>query len=323
MTIAKLMGCESKTNTRKKDDFYETPPWVTEQLCAVEQIPRTVWEPSSGHGAITRVLQRHGVDVVETDLVSRVGQRQLDFLTAREPLAQAIITNPPFGIANQYLRQAHKLGVPYVALLLKIGFFSTQERQRLFEAIGHPTRVWALADRPDFLGQGAPCMDCGWFVWDGWHARHAIAQMIPSHVSGKPVGARIGRKKVVDVTDTLAAAERTAARLLCQYPDIDLNDKQVIIERCLAFKADLRRGAALGYSYENVKEAATFQRHCAAIAAKSSWSLEELHREAKKFFDPTKGAEEQPDKFYRAQAQYRLVKVIRDGDKPQPQNLVA
>jgi hypothetical protein len=323
MTVAKLMGCESKINTRKKDDFYETPSWVTEQLCAVEQIPRTVWEPSSGHGAITRVLQRHGVEVVESDLLSRVGQRELNFLAAREPLAQAIVTNPPFNIANQYVRQAYRLGVEYVALLLKIGFFSSQERQKLFEDIGHPTRVWALADRPDFLGQGAPCMDCGWFVWEGWHAPQTIARMIPSHIPGRAVGARVGRKKMVDLTDTLKAAERTAARLLCEHPNINLADKEAVIDACLSFKVDLRRGSALGYAYENVKEAATFQRQCAAIAAKSSWSLEELHREARQFFDPQKGAEEQLEKFYRAQAQYRLVKVIRDGHQSQPQNLVA
>jgi hypothetical protein len=149
--------------------------------------------------------------------------------------------------------------------------------------------------------------------------------MIPSHVPGRPVGARVGRKKVADITDTLKAAERTAARLLCQYPDINLDDKQAVIERCLEFKVDLRRqvSLAVGYAYENVKEAATFQRHCAGIAAKSSWSLEELHREAWKFFDPQKGAEEQPEKFYAAQAQYRLVKVIRDGHQLKPQNLVA
>ena len=128
---------------------------------------------------------------------------------------------------------------------------------------------------------------------------------------------------MVDLTDTLKAAERTAARLLCEHPNINLADKEAVIDACLSFKVDLRRGSALGYAYENVKEAATFQRQCAAIAAKSSWSLEELHREARQFFDPQKGAEEQLEKFYRAQAQYRLVKVIRDGHQSQPQNLVA
>jgi hypothetical protein len=157
MTVAKLMGCESKTNTRKKDDFYETPPWVTEQLCAVEQIPRTVWEPSSGHGAITRVLQRHGVEVVETDLVSRVGQRQLNFLAAREALVRAIVTNPPFNIANQYVRQAHKLGVGYVAMLLKIGFLSTLSRTSAIQrACGHwpIARTFLVKVRPVWIALG-------------------------------------------------------------------------------------------------------------------------------------------------------------------------
>ena len=142
MSIAKIMGAGSAVNTREKNDFYETPEHITEQFCAVERdhLPARIWEPSSGKGAITRVLQCHGIEVIETDLISRVGQQQLDFLKATEALAPAIVTNPPFNIATEYIIQAHKLGVTYLGLLLKADFQATQKRQRLFAQIGHPTR---------------------------------------------------------------------------------------------------------------------------------------------------------------------------------------
>jgi hypothetical protein len=309
MSIAKIMGAGSATNKRKKNDFYETPEWVTEQLCVVERehLPSVVWEPSSGKGAITRVLQRHGIQVIETDLVSRVGQQELDFLKTTQALASAIITNPPFKIARQYILQAHKLGVPYLVLLLKLDFHATKQRQKLFAEVGHPTRVWALADRPDFLGQGAPTMNCGWVVWDGWHAPHSILQAMPLGLPGRPLDqCKRGRRTRVEKPDEVSpVAVRTAARLLCQYPNIDLADRDLVVSRCLEFKADVN-GA-----YDDVKRAVRQLRAEAAAVGGTSWTPDDLRQQAQKLFDEQRGLEEQPLEFYAAQARYKILKVIR------------
>jgi len=37
------------------DDLYETPPVAVEALLRVDRIPRRVWEPACGHGAIARI----------------------------------------------------------------------------------------------------------------------------------------------------------------------------------------------------------------------------------------------------------------------------
>jgi hypothetical protein len=64
------------------------------------------------------VLQRHGREVVSTDLVDRgYGHGGLDFLAQRTVLAGAIVTNPPFSRAEAFLRHAAELGVEYVAFL--------------------------------------------------------------------------------------------------------------------------------------------------------------------------------------------------------------
>jgi hypothetical protein len=306
------MGAGSAVNTRERDDFYETPDSATEQFCIVERahLPPFIWEPSSGRGAITRVLRRHGIRVVESDLISRVGQQQLDFLKAKQALAPAIVTNPPFKIAAEYVVQTHKLGVPYLALLLKLGFLATRERQKLFSQIGHPTRVWVLADRPDFLGQGAPTMDCAWFVWDEWHAPHSIVRAMPLDI---PIGDRRSKKaRGVEVNNN-GAATRTAARLLCQYPSVDLGDRDQVIARCMEFKVDLR-AQNIGYDYENVKRAVRQLRAEAATVAGTSWTPDDLREKAQKLYDPQRNVEEQVAEFYAAQARYQIMKAIRNGD---------
>jgi hypothetical protein len=49
--------------------LYETPRVATEALLEVEvTLPRRIWEPAAGRGAIAKVLREHGHEVVATDL---------------------------------------------------------------------------------------------------------------------------------------------------------------------------------------------------------------------------------------------------------------
>ena len=154
---------------REKDDFYPTPAACTLALITAEgrRLPSKVREPACGDGAIARLIAMTGREVVATDLVDREHERaRVDFLNEPEPLAMAVVTNPPFVLAEAFIRQAHGLGLPYVAMLLKSTFWHADRRRELFNA-WRPARVWALTWRPDFMGRGAPTMDCIWCVWDG------------------------------------------------------------------------------------------------------------------------------------------------------------
>jgi hypothetical protein len=85
---------------RKRRDFYATPPWVTEALLRHVRFRGPIWEPCCGNGAMTRVLEDHGYDVVSTDLVERgFGTPGVDFLACHDVPAgcRSIITNPPYG----------------------------------------------------------------------------------------------------------------------------------------------------------------------------------------------------------------------------------
>lgn len=172
MTIAELLGCGSKTNKREKDDFYATPPLCTHALLNVEinlihgvfKGP-SVWEPCAGDGAILRVLWERNIEVVATDLVQRGAcESRIDFLMERKPLAPNIITNPPFKLANQFVRHAFDIGIEYMAMLLPASFPNSEKSAKTFD-IWKPARIHALGWRPDFTGQGKPTMRCSWFVW--------------------------------------------------------------------------------------------------------------------------------------------------------------
>jgi hypothetical protein len=169
MSMAKIMGCGSATNTRRTDDAYPTPAGCTRALAKVEagNWTPTIWEPCAGDGGLSAVLRDAGFDVVETDINDPLEFFRADFLKATSPFAPTIVTNPPYKLATEFILQAHKLGVAYHAWLLKADFLNAQRAIRLVNAIGYPARIWALTERPGFLGQGAPTMNCSWYVWSG------------------------------------------------------------------------------------------------------------------------------------------------------------
>jgi len=165
-----IAGGDNKN--RQKDDFYPTPQKCIRALLDAEQerlqcFPK-IWEPACGDGAICKELMVSGFDVFSSDIINRGYQGQdsiLDFMEYPVSPAQAIITNPPFVLAEKFIRQAFALDVCYLALLLKSTFWHAAKRTLLFEQY-QPARIYALTWRPDFLEKGAPTMDCIWCVWD-------------------------------------------------------------------------------------------------------------------------------------------------------------
>ncbi|MGN5376134.1 hypothetical protein [Sphingomonas hankookensis] len=169
-------GRSSRSKTeRRGNDFYPTPPEVTAALLHREHHSLRaaaghgpVWEPCGRGGAIVGILKSAGFDVVATDLVPDPDHdvRQQDLLTVRRRLGKAVVTNPPFALAETMIR--HLLGdldVAWCALVLKATFWHASTRTPLYR-LHPPQRIYALNWRPDFLGLGAPPMEVVWCVWD-------------------------------------------------------------------------------------------------------------------------------------------------------------
>lgn len=167
-------AASSKTE-RRGFDFYPTPPLVTRALISAEQHALRaaakagpVWEPCGRGGAITRELIAAGFTTIGTDIVADTANdvAQQDLLTVRRKLAAAVVTNPPFALAEPMISHLlGDLGVEWCALLLKATFWHASSRSALFRRF-RPARIWALNWRPDFLDQGAPTMEVMWWVWN-------------------------------------------------------------------------------------------------------------------------------------------------------------
>jgi hypothetical protein len=104
----------------RQADCYETPACAVEALLCVESLPRRVWEPACGPGAIVKVLQAHGHKVIGSDLVDYGGCKVTDFLKFKEGDVgvECIVTNPPYQLAERFVRQALMCS-PLVIMLLR------------------------------------------------------------------------------------------------------------------------------------------------------------------------------------------------------------
>jgi hypothetical protein len=159
---------------RDRNDFYVTPESATEALLRVEQFTGKIWEPASGDGAIAKVLQRHGHDVLATDLVQRgfVGaEARIDFLMEWFLLAPNIITNPPFKMCQEFAEHALDLGCDRLALLLRLAFLEGKSRRKFFDE-RPPARVWVFSERVTMWRRGVAnahakgMVPFCWIVWD-------------------------------------------------------------------------------------------------------------------------------------------------------------
>lgn len=160
---------------RQKDDFYPTPNRATLALLDVEAFTGPIWECACGDGAISKLLEHAGHEVVSTDLVDRGYEKnRIDFLMERAGMAPNIITNPPFKLAVPFVRRAVYLTTGKVAMLLKIAFLEGIERGKLFRETPL-ARVWTFSQRLAFVPGGSSearkldgggMMAFAWFVWD-------------------------------------------------------------------------------------------------------------------------------------------------------------
>ena len=136
------------------NDLYETPAGATQAFLAHVALPRRIWEPACGPGAIVRELRAAGRDVVATDLVD-YGERACagsasgrDFLMefSAPPGVDAIVTNPPYKLATECVTHALSLRVPLVAMLLRLTFIESERRSAIL-ARGKLARLLVFINR--------------------------------------------------------------------------------------------------------------------------------------------------------------------------------
>jgi hypothetical protein len=160
------------------NDLYETPACAVEALLRVEKLPRFVWEPACGPGSIVKVLRDHGHMVVASDIIDYADGEHfvLDFfseLAANAIPAQsgAIVTNPPYQLAEKFVRKALEFS-PLVIMLLRLAFLESQRRTDILENSGL-ARVHVFRKRLPMMHRhlwtgpkASSAMPFAWFVWE-------------------------------------------------------------------------------------------------------------------------------------------------------------
>jgi hypothetical protein len=168
-------GRSSRAGIRHPFDNYATPKCATEALLAAIDFrrDRPVLEPACGDGYIVRVLRAHGFHVEASDIRTGpevLGRKGVDFLRRQKPCDQ-LITNPPFGLVNEFIRHGAALCRGQMALMLRLTFLEGAGRYHLLRKF-RPCTYLVLSQRlpyqtPD--GRWAPTagnFSHAWVVWN-------------------------------------------------------------------------------------------------------------------------------------------------------------
>ncbi len=174
-----------KSLSERGNDLYESPVEAVHALLELQRsgdmpsLPSCVWEPACGPGVIVRALRGAGIDVAATDLVD-YGDRAcpwsvagVDFLmeTAMWPGTEVIVTNPPFKLANEFVRHAHAIGAKRVILLLRAMYIEGTGRTDILEEMGlHSVYVFRnrlpMMHRDGYTGpKHGSNVPFAWFDW--------------------------------------------------------------------------------------------------------------------------------------------------------------
>ena len=144
------------------DDLYDTSPVAVRALMKVERLPLVIWEPCCGTGNIVEELRHAGHQVIATDLNARgcPDSSIRDFLApAPRHRCDAIVTNPPFRLAEQFICTGLERA-PLVIVLLRLAFLESTRRSYLLDE-GCLARVHVFANRLPMMHR------------DGWNGRRA------------------------------------------------------------------------------------------------------------------------------------------------------
>lgn len=171
----------------RKHDLFPTPPWASRAMfehvlpglywAGIEN--RLYWDPCAGLGHMSAVLGEYSSRVYASDIInhpvdgggdtSQFGIDRFDFFEPRDFVADWIITNPPFKIAEDLLGPALRRARCGVAFLARLQWLETAARyKRIF--VPTPPIVAIFTERVamcegGYDPKGSTATAYAWFVW--------------------------------------------------------------------------------------------------------------------------------------------------------------
>ncbi len=140
---------------------------VTEALLSFLDLDEEtkIWEPAAGIGKLSGVLEAAGHEVICSDIHDYgLGYEVKNFYKFDTAQAPIMITNPPYMLAEMFIKKSVELEFDTFCLLLKSTYWHARSRLELFNR-RPPNYILPLTWRPDFKGLGSPTMDFSWNVW--------------------------------------------------------------------------------------------------------------------------------------------------------------
>ncbi len=157
------MSSTNRGTIRNERDYYSTPEHAFKPLLSLLKPTHRYWEPCCGDGRIIKWMVQAGFLCDGADLEPQDPSFPIqDFLTDFTK-REFIITNPPFGIAQEFCDHAlsHSANV---MMLLRLNFLGAQKRADWWR-MHEPNALFILSKRPDFTGGGGDSTEYAWFSW--------------------------------------------------------------------------------------------------------------------------------------------------------------
>lgn len=167
---------------RRADDWYVEEPDAVHALFDAERFSGRCWDPACGVGTIPKIGAARQMQFIASDREGRGFGTRLDFLT-RETDAyleaigappEHLIFNPPFNLADMFVRKALTIATHKVAALNRLAWLEGQARSAWLQTTPL-ARVWVFPWRlnmppGDHAGpRKGGAVAFAWMVWrHGW-----------------------------------------------------------------------------------------------------------------------------------------------------------
>lgn len=170
--MIRALGNKRK-ESRPKNDLYCTPFSLTWELVKKYDL-QNVWEPACGQSSISNALKQKSIDVVESDIDPDFDptRKSNSFFEFTEPLANTVISNPPFSLWDLFVFHAKFLEINKIIFIGKTDYFSAAGRYNsgIWNNLKHVEIFDRKVDyqtpyREDGLFH-VGAMTSAWFIWE-------------------------------------------------------------------------------------------------------------------------------------------------------------
>ena len=151
---------------RSRSNIYDrcqTPGYALDPIVPFIKKEWRIWEPACGDGMMVDSLRSRGYEVIGSDILT--GE---NFFLEDRTDWDCIITNPPYSIKYDWLKECYKKQKPF-ALLIPVETLGAGKAQRMFNEC--ETEIIFLSRRVNFvmpnkgLTGGGAQFAVAWFTW--------------------------------------------------------------------------------------------------------------------------------------------------------------